>query len=574
VSRRGLQSTTAAARRWNGWTGRWVLPLLGLVLSACVFGAILGINRSGDRHKQAQLLISDTKLQLLAVQNAPWDADVATTNSSEAVVRAHIASTEAELTADLSELRKLAPGPELPRIIELTRENAAILDRQLSAVAAGRQVRANAESDQALLVYAELTHDLNAAAGRFESTAARDYAYTFFGTAGLLLVLYAAFITALALFRRSQRRSATITERLRQAEKLDSFGQFAGGIAHDFNNLLLAIGGYGHFLVDGVEGEQLRGYAEEIVRTTDRAAALTGQLLAFSRRQVLKLQAVDLNESVREVSTMLRSVLPAGIHVELDLGRNLALVEADPGQIGQVLMNLVLNARDAMDGSGTLTIATGNVGADVVLSVRDTGAGMDNATRAQVFEPFFTTKPTGSGTGLGLATVYGIVKQSGGEIDVASVPGRGTTFSVRLRAAKRTIVPLEARAPVLTRDLASGAERILLVDDEESVREFVTAALRKHGYTVIHTASPTEALAIEPERWDMLLTDIVMPVMSGVDLARQLEARCVLFMSGYDKQGVVADGAPFLPKPFTEVELARKVREVFDGMPDTSSAAA
>jgi nitrogen-specific signal transduction histidine kinase len=382
-----------------------------------------------------------------------------------------------------------------------------------------------------------------------------------FGTGALLLGLYAAFVATLALLRHAQRRAAT-TERLRQTERMDSIGQLAGGIAHDFNNLLLAIGGYASFLVSGVEGEQMRGYAQEIVRATDRAAALTAQLLAFSRRQMMQTQAVDLNASAREVSAMMRSLLPPEVILELDLDESLVFAETDPGQLGQVLMNLILNARDAVDGSGTITITTRNAGAAVLLSVQDDGVGMDEATRAQVFEPFFTTKPVGSGTGLGLASVYGIVVQSGGEIDVASEPGQGTTFTVRLTASERA--PASAGVPVASgAGIPGGLERILLVDDEDSVRELLTGVLRRNGYTVIHAASPNEALTIEAQSWDLLLTDVVMPGMTGVDLAQRLEARCALFISGYDRDAV-DDDAFFLQKPFTGTELAQKVREVLD----------
>jgi signal transduction histidine kinase len=562
------------AQRSHRWTAKWAAPLVGLVLSAVVFGAILGIGRSADRHTEGRQLVAEVRLRLVLVQNLPWDADPQSTNFPRETVRAHIASTEVLIARDLRKLGKLAPGQTGPQMLKHQRENARSLYRQLHWVSIERQQDANVMSDQALLSFTRLDGELESLARHFRSTVVRDSSYTWIGTGALLLALYAAFLATLVLLRRAQRKAAT-AERQRHAERMDSIGQLAGGIAHDFNNLLLAIGGYGSFLLDGVEGKQLRGYAQEIVHATDRAAALTAQLLAFSRRQMMKTQAVDLNASAREVGTMMRSLLPPEVVLELDLAEGLVFAETDPGQIGQVLMNLILNARDAVDGSGTITIATRNAGAAVLLSVQDDGVGMDEATRAQVFEPFFTTKPVGSGTGLGLASVYGIVVQSGGEIDVASEPGHGTTFTVRLTASER--VPETTGVHVASgAGIPGGVERILLVDDEDSVREFLTAVLRRNGYTVIHVASPQEALLVEPTRWDLLLTDVVMPGMTGVELAQRLDARCALFISGYDRDAV-GDDAFFLPKPFTEAELAQKVREVLDASresPDTTRIAA
>jgi signal transduction histidine kinase len=574
VPQTGLLTMVAAAGSRHAWTAKWAAPLVGFVLSAGVFGAILTINSSGARHKEAQLLVAQVKAQLLEVQTVPWDAYREGTNLPKATVRAHITAMEVGMKENLRELATLTHGPILPHLRKLKAENSKTLQRQLDWVAANQVAKANIASGQALQSLTALDRDLNVVARRFQNTAARDTAYSLFGTGALLLGLYAAFVATLALLRRAQRKAAT-TERERQKERMDSIGKLAGGIAHDFNNLLLAIGGYGSFLLDGVEGKQMRRYAQEIVHATDRATALTAQLLAFSRRQMMKTQAVDLNASARDVSAMMRSLLPPEVILDLDLDESLVFAETDLGQIGQVLMNLILNARDAVDGSGTITITTRNAGAAVLLSVQDDGVGMDEATRTQVFEPFFTTKPVGSGTGLGLASVYGIVVQSGGEIDVASEPGQGTTFTVRLPASERT--PAMAGTQVSGETgVPGGVERILLVDDEDSVRELLTAVLRRNGYTVVHAASPSEALTIKPESWDLLLTDVVMPGMTGVDLVQRLDARCALFISGYDRDAV-GDDAFFLQKPFTEMELARKVREVLDASranPDTTLLAA
>ncbi|MDX6453573.1 MAG: two-component system, cell cycle sensor histidine kinase and response regulator CckA [Gaiellaceae bacterium] len=574
MSHTSLATTATRAQRSHRWTARWAAPLVGLVLSAVVFAAILSIDRSADRHTEGRQLVAEVRLRLVAVQNLPWDADPQSTNFPREAVRAHIASTEVLIARDLRKLGKLAPGQTEPQMLKHQRENARSLYRQLHWVSIERQHDANVMSDQALRSFTKLNGELEALGRHFRSTAVRDSAYSWVGTGALLLGLYAAFLATLVLLRRAQQKAA-IAERQRHTDRMASVGQLAGGIAHDFNNLLLAIGGYGSFLLEGVKEKQLRGYAQEIVHATDRAAALTAQLLAFSRRQMMKTQAVDLNASARDVSTMMRSLLPPEVLLELDLDESLAFAETDPGQIGQVVMNLILNARDAVDGSGTITITTRNAVGHVVLSVQDTGAGMDEATRLQVFEPFFTTKPVGSGTGLGLASVYGIVVQSGGEIDVASEPGHGTTFTVRLAASERA--PETAGAHAASTDgVLGGSGRVLLVDDEDSVRELLTAVLRRRGYTVIHAASPDEALTINPGHYDLLVTDVVMPGMTGVELAQRLDAPRVLFISGYDREAV-GDDTFFLPKPFTEAELAAKVREVLDTpltTPDTIGVAA
>ena len=352
------------------------------------------------------------------------------------------------------------------------------------------------------------------------------------------------------------------SEQLRQSQKMDAIGRLAGGVAHDFNNLLLAITGYADFLISSLTDPTQKRYAKEIQSAGERAAALTHQLLAFSRRQVLQPRVVNLNDCVREIETMLRRLIGEGVHVELALEPDLRAVEADPSQIGQVLLNLAVNARDAMAGHGTLTIATRNDGGHAVLEVADDGAGMDEETRTRLFEPFFTTKEVGSGTGLGLSTVYGIVAQSGGSIDVRSEPGLGATFTVRLPTTEAT-----ARETTLVEaDAAGGVERILVVDDEQVVRDLLAKMLREQGYEVAVAASAREARALAGS-WDLLLTDVVMPGTDGVTLSKQLAARHVLFISGYDQEALVAGDASFLQKPFSRDDLARAVRAVFDGTP-------
>ena len=364
---------------------------------------------------------------------------------------------------------------------------------------------------------------------------------------------------------RSARRSAELaleetSEQLRQAQKMESIGRLAGGVAHDFNNLLLVINGYSEFLSSSLVDERQRHFAAEIRSAGERAAGLTQQLLAFSRRQVLQPRVVDLNESIRDLHGMLRSLIGEGIRVELSLDGDLRAIEADPGQVGQVLLNLAVNARDAMAGSGTLEISTFNAGDEVVLEVADTGTGMDEATRSRIFEPFFTTKDVGQGTGLGLSTVYGVVTQSGGTIDVRSAPGEGTTFSIRLPATDR----VEAVKPDVDVAGTTAAERILVVDDEQIVRDLLAHTLRRQGYDVEVAAGARDARALEGP-WDLLLTDVVMPEMDGVELARHVDARRVLFMSGYDQRALAESAGAFLQKPFSGDELARSIRALLDG---------
>jgi CheY-like chemotaxis protein len=312
-------------------------------------------------------------------------------------------------------------------------------------------------------------------------------------------------------------------------------------------------------LSDALADQRLKGFAGEIRSAGERAAALTHQLLAFSRRQVLQPRILNLNDAAREIESMLRRLIGEGVRVNFDLDPDLLDVEADPSQIGQVLLNLAVNARDAMNGSGELTVSTRNDGREVVLEVQDTGEGMDEETQGRVFEPFFTTKDVGSGTGLGLSTVYGIVTQSGGTITIRSAPGLGSTFAIRLPAVEGERAVALAPEPEATR----GAERILVVDDERVVRELLAQMLRDQGYDVSVAGSAREARALE-SRWDLLVTDVVMPETDGVELARQIDARDVLFISGYDQEALVRADSSFLQKPFSGDDLARTVRALLD----------
>ena len=383
----------------------------------------------------------------------------------------------------------------------------------------------------------------------------------------------------------SERRE--IEDQIRQSQKMEAVGQLAGGISHDFNNLLTVINGYSSMLVDRLAADHpMREELMAIRRSGERAAALTRQLLAFSRKQVLKPAILNLNGLILDMRSMLERVIREDIELITDLDADLDTTFADPTQMEQVVMNLVINARDAISGHGTITIQTRNVSADdaqcsenwegplcarVKLTVRDTGCGMDEAVLSHLFEPFYTTKEKGRGTGLGLPTVYGIIKQSGGEIEVESKPGIGTAFDIYLKGAlgeqelRKVTVPEPSREP--------GTGTILLVEDDEAVREFIECALEHFGYEVITAQDGQQAveIAVAFDRpIDLLISDIVMPKMNGYDVARRLAEKRrgmkVLFLSGYAEDTYAGHPAGIeahlLPKPFTPGELGRKVRDL------------
>jgi PAS domain S-box-containing protein len=388
---------------------------------------------------------------------------------------------------------------------------------------------------------------------------------------------------------RAERRLGESEELLLQSQKMEAVGRLAGGIAHDFNNLLTVITGYSGLALDQLgNGHALRRDIEQIADAATRAVTVTGQLLAFSRRQMLQPRAVDLNVVVRETESLLRRLIGEDIELVTRLEPGLAYVFADPGQLEQVILNLAVNARDAMPRGGTLTLATKALelgpGADApaepapghyaALTVTDTGHGMDDDTRGHVFEPFFTTKEKGKGTGLGLATAYGIVKQTGGDITVDSQPGRGTTFTIAL-----PVDTSGARLPEARPDrehARGGVETILLAEDEELVRDLITEMLELRGYTVLSAGDGIEALDVAAEHSgaiDLLVTDVVMPRLSGRELAehvaRDHPGMRVLYISGYTDDAVLRHGVleahtPFLQKPFTAEALARAVRVAID----------
>jgi two-component system, cell cycle sensor histidine kinase and response regulator CckA len=386
----------------------------------------------------------------------------------------------------------------------------------------------------------------------------------------------------------SERRA--LEEQLRQAQKMEAVGRLAGGVAHDFNNLLTAILGYANFVLEDLdESHPVLRDIEEIRKAGESAASLTRQLLAFSRRQVLQPQIVDLNAIVQKMDGLLHRIIGEDIQLSSHLAESLDPVNVDPGQVEQIVMNLAVNARDAMSRGGLLTIETSNVtldesyvakhpgatvGPHVMLAVSDNGPGMTPETMAQVFEPFFTTKPRGEGTGLGLATVYGIVKQSGGSIWVYSEIGRGSTFKVYFPRADGEQHRVSAPPPVALPK--GGGETILVAEDQTEVRALARMILARHGYTVLEARSGVEALRLfreYPAPIHLLLTDVIMPNMSGRELVREVEkihpGTRVLYASGYtdeaiERHGMLEPGLAFLQKPFTPRSLLQKVREVLD----------
>jgi len=391
---------------------------------------------------------------------------------------------------------------------------------------------------------------------------------------------------------RNQELRQQLEEQLRQAQKMDALGRLAGGVAHDFNNLLTVIKGNSDLALERLKPtDAVRGNCEQIRRVADRAALLTRQLLAFSRRQMLQPKILDLNELIVEMGRLLQRLLREDIEYKVQLGEPLGRVKADPGQLEQVLLNLIVNASDAMPKGGTLTIETENVCVDalyaqprpplapgdyVMLAVSDTGFGMDANIKARIFEPFFTTKEPGKGTGLGLATVYGVVKQSSGYIFVDSAPGVGARFEIYLPqvADKAETVPAGGRAT----KVRGGRETVLLVEDEADVRtltcEFLTAA----GYQVLTAVDGEDGFDIGnkfAEAIDVLVTDIVMPRMRGPELAKRLKRLLpdlkVVYMSGYTEEfgegQNLLEGASFLQKPFSRDALLQQIRDTLKGKP-------
>ena len=383
----------------------------------------------------------------------------------------------------------------------------------------------------------------------------------------------------------SQRK--LLEEQLQHAQKMEAVGRLAGGVAHDFNNMLTVISGYNRMLLDELSpADPLRSYVEEALTAADRAAELTNQLLAFSRRQIMQPKVVNVNAVVKQSDKMLRRLIGEDIEVVFRLKDDVGNIKVDPGHLEQAIVNLAVNSRDAMPVGGRLTVETCNVHLDenyarshvgvkagefVMIAVSDNGTGMDAATRQHIFEPFFTTKEKGKGTGLGLATVYGIVKQAGGDIWVYSELGQGTTFKLYFPRVLEESAETGAVEPARP---AQSLETVLVVEDEQSVRDLTVKMLQKLGYRILTAASGAEAIEISrthPGPINLLLTDVVMPNMSGRQLADALRPHRpdmkVLFLSGYTEDtivhhGVLDQSVQFLPKPFSREVLAKKLRDV------------
>ena len=428
---------------------------------------------------------------------------------------------------------------------------------------------------------------------------------------GLFLALSGFVIVSDVIIYRSNRREVALAaaqlaererfeEQLLQVQNMESIGRLAGGVAHDFNNLLTPIISYAQLCKMNLDAEDpLYSNLEEIEKAADRAADVTHKLLAFSRQQVIELQDIELNRLVVDLGKMLHRLIDENVEMSIITAPDVGLVKVEPGQIEQVMVNLVVNARDAMPEGGKLTVTTRAVWIDgqnqdyfseltpgnyVELIVSDTGNGIDEEVQRHIFEPFFTTKDAGKGTGLGLATCYGIVKQSGGDLTVTSRPGEGATFKILLPQVNNPHPePLTVKPEAVA--LPKGTETVLLAEDEPGVLEVASKLLSEQGYRVLRASNGVEALGVAwmhaPEKIDLLLTDVVMPQMNGKDLADQLEAihpgTRVLYTSGYTDEvighhGVLEEGTRFLQKPFSQPTLAHKVRQVLDEQADSHAS--
>lgn len=469
-----------------------------------------------------------------------------------------------------------------------------VILQDLNGIELCRRIKSNADTSEIpIILVSELKDDADEVSLKAGLEAGADDYFQASTPGALLLKRVESLITTRKEKQARKQAEESLRqaeEQLRHAQKMESIGTLAGGIAHDFNNLLTAIIGYSELVLSRLDtASPLRTKVEEIHDAGERAASLTRQLLAFSRKQALEAKVIDLNNIVTGMGKLLHRLIGEDIEQVMDLAPELGQVKADSGQIEQVIMNLAVNARDAMPEGGKLLILTANVevgtdyareslsvgpGQYVMLAVSDTGCGMDEETQQRIFEPFFTTKEKGKGTGLGLCTVYGIVKQNGGDIRVYSHPGRGTTIKIYLPRVEVVVEAPQAHCPVVA--AATGSETIIVVEDEETVRKLARVILHLNGYTVLEARNADEALVICEQHSGpihLMLTDIVMPGMSGRALfyciAPLRPEMKVLYMSGYIEQAILHQGvfnqpAPFLQKPFKPNVLTRRVREVLD----------
>jgi signal transduction histidine kinase/ActR/RegA family two-component response regulator len=488
---------------------------------------------------------------------------------------------------------ELTPG-SLPTanliILKSYKEAAAYLERLNHLLLGLGLVAVLAGGTLVYLISDTFTRPLAALLEGVQALKEGDFAYPIEARGGdELAEVTRAFDSMRGTLQQNEAQREQLEEQLRQAQKMEALGRLAGGVAHDFNNLLTVIKGHSQLLIDRIKPVDISyGSTQQIMKTADRAASLTRQLLAFSRMQVLQPRILDLNALVADMSKLLRRLVREDIEFGFRLGDSLGRIKADPGQIEQVLLNLTLNASDAMPQGGKLTIETQKLKVDeahararpplrpgqyVQLVVTDTGHGMDAATKSRIFEPFFTTKESGKGTGLGLATVYGVVRQSGGFIWVETSPGNGARFEIYLpRAVEKKETVSYERIPARSR---RGSETILVVEDEDEVRSLASEFLRSAGYSVLTAKDGAEALEVS-DRFgssiQLLLTDVVMPKMRGTELAQNLKARLpnlkVVYMSGYLEQdtcsGEILEKAIVLQKPFSRDTLIRQIGEAFE----------
>ncbi|MGE5175393.1 MAG: CHASE3 domain-containing protein [Hyphomicrobiales bacterium] len=568
-----LASRTAAAQASAGRTKAVIL--LGMLIAfACVVAALLVIQRDLARRRELEVALERSRDSLeeavsarTAELRAVIDACPLAVVGIDPEGRVSLWNPAAERILGWREDEVLGrPYPAVPE--EEAPQFARIMEHvDRGGSHAGVEVRRRRKDG----THVELS---------LYSATMRDPAGTVIGRMGVLADL-------------TERK--LLEEQLRQSQKMEAIGKLAGGVAHDFNNLLTAILGYSDLLTLRLAADTGRRELAEIRRAADRATALTRQLLAFSRQQVIQPRVLRLDAVVANLESMLGRLIGEDVRLETTYGAATGRVKADPLQLEQVLLNLAVNARDAMPEGGALTIETSETTLDeryaathpevepgryVVLAVSDTGIGMDAETRRRIFEPFFTTKEVGKGTGLGLSTVYGIVKQSGGHMTVYSEPGQGATFRVYLPRVEDAAEPLETAGAASPSD--AGWETVLVVEDERSLLKLVTEILRDAGYTVLPAGGATEALqhtADHPGKIHLLLTDVIMPGRSGpalaAELTRLLPGIRVLYMSGYTSNaivhhGVLDPGVNYLEKPFTPGALTRRVRETLDARPSAS----
>jgi signal transduction histidine kinase len=568
-----------------------VSGLLVVVILTFVAWKILDLASASDRSRQAEIAFAALETEMAVQHGLEWETFA--TNSVTPEVADGLRASHGAIEAALVQIEDAGvPASALAQLVADVRHVSAAIDQQFNLMAAGNKPAARRLDEQKTdPAFAEITKHLQVLTAH-EATQSRQARSglrvgTLLGlggaAAGIIVLLFLlAFIT-----RRAALMQAETLDELRQSQKMDAVGQLAGGVAHDFNNLLTAISGYSELALSRLDERpdpELRADIEQIAKSGERAAGLTRQLLALSRRQTLQPTVFDLNEAVAGTESLLRRLLGTHIVIATTLDSSECTIQADHGQIEQVIMNLALNSRDAMPEGGVLRIETEAVrltdgdarerfqapaGEYVVLRVSDDGSGMEEATRQRAFEPFYTTKAPGEGTGLGLATVYGIVAQSGGFIALESKPGAGTTFELLLpQVALRVAAGEPIRAPATD----GGSERILLVEDEEVVRNLTHALLSRKGYDVTVASAGGQALELSRDHcFDLVITDMVMPQMSGRALAERLVSERpslpIIFISGYahDVSGGDIDAiGVFLQKPFTAHDLSVAVRTSLD----------